>query len=54
MKYFLATVIWFTLLSPAQATDAEGQKYRLVLNISWSKATHPFEWPKDGGQSIIT
>ncbi len=49
MRTLLAIAACFALLLPANIAKAEGQKYRLVLNIGWSKATHPFEWPEGCG-----
>ncbi len=47
----LSKVIVLIVASIVGAAEAvaDGARYRLELHISWSAATHPHEWPDEGG-----
>ncbi|MEM1199754.1 MAG: spondin domain-containing protein [Pseudomonadota bacterium] len=46
MRLAIALALCLALIVPAAAEEA---RYRLELQISWSKATHPHDWPEAGG-----
>lgn len=46
MRIIAALALCLALGAPAAAQEA---RYKLELDISWSKATHPHDWPEAGG-----
>ena len=47
VRIAIALVFAIALAFPARAADEA--RYKLELHISWSKATHPHDWPETGG-----
>lgn len=45
--FALALLFVASFAAPAAATDEA--RYKIELRISWSKATHPHDWPETGG-----
>ena len=43
----LISLLSLTIIGAARA--AEDARYRLELEITWSQATHPVDWPENGG-----
>ena len=46
MRIIAALSFCLALTAPATAEEV---RYKLELDISWSKATHPHDWPEGGG-----
>lgn len=48
MRCIVLALLFVTALA-SPVTAADEARYRIELRITWSKATHPHDWPETGG-----